>query len=288
VSFHEVRFPESISYSFSGGPSFRTDVTVLQSGYEQRQSDWEDARRSYTAELVGYTEAQMGIVTAFFLARKGRAYGFRFKDWGDYQGSGERIGTGDGSTTTFQLVKNYKNQSYAAGSATNFTLSISAVDQANKQFTISGDHSDLFASGHWIEVTGSTGNDGWYKVSAVTTSGGNTVMAVDESIPDATADGSVIPYVTRTITKPVHGGVPPGTSDTVVIYLDGVQQGSGWSVDATTGIVTFSSAPAAGKRITADFEFDVPVRFDTDLQNISQAGPGLRSWGSISLIEVRI
>jgi uncharacterized protein (TIGR02217 family) len=60
----------------------------------------------------------------------------------------------------------------------------------------------------------------------------------------------------RTITKPVAG--------TVKVYLDGIEQLSGWSADTTTGLVTFGMAPALGVEVTADFEFDVPVRFDAD------------------------
>ncbi len=57
----------------------------------------------------------------------------------------------------------------------------------------------------------------------------------------------------RTITKPVAG--------TVQVYLDGVEQPSGWSVDTTTGLVTFGVPPTLGVEVTAGFEFDVPVRF---------------------------
>lgn len=60
----------------------------------------------------------------------------------------------------------------------------------------------------------------------------------------------------RTITKP--------KPTTVQIYVDGVLQPSGWTVNTTTGLVSFSVAPAAGKIISANFEFDVPVRFDND------------------------
>ena len=56
----------------------------------------------------------------------------------------------------------------------------------------------------------------------------------------------------RTIKKPVTG--------TVQLYEDGAPLAS--SVDTTTGIVTFTSS--AGKVITADFEFDVPVMFEDD------------------------
>ncbi len=60
--------------------------------------------------------------------------------------------------------------------------------------------------------------------------------------------------IVRQIKKPVAG--------TVVIAFSGVQQTSGWTVDTTTGIVTFTTAPTAGTLIRAGFEFDVPVRFD--------------------------
>ena len=63
--------------------------------------------------------------------------------------------------------------------------------------------------------------------------------------------GSVIEV--HTITKPVAG--------TVRLYKDGVEHLSGWSVDVTTGVVTFTTAPAAGVAITADFELDVPVKW---------------------------
>jgi uncharacterized protein (TIGR02217 family) len=89
--------------------------------------------------------------------------------------------------------------------------------------------------------------------------------------------GSVIEV--RTITKPVAG--------TVKVYLDGVEQLSGWSVDTTTGLVTFSTAPAAGVEITADFEFDVPARFDTDHMAVTIESYRLHAWQQIPIVELR-
>ena len=37
-----------------------------------------------------------------------------------------------------------------------------------------------------------------------------------------------------------------------------------FSLNASTGVFTFNTAPANGANLTAGFEFDVPVRFDTD------------------------
>ena len=62
---------------------------------------------------------------------------------------------------------------------------------------------------------------------------------------------------------------------------------SGWSVDATTGIVTFDTAPGAGVLVTAGFEFDVPVRFDTDRLDVTWDLDRLGSIASIPLVEVR-
>jgi uncharacterized protein (TIGR02217 family) len=62
---------------------------------------------------------------------------------------------------------------------------------------------------------------------------------------------------------------------------------SGWSVDTATGSVSFTTAPAAGAAITAGFEFDVPVRFDTDMLDVTLDLERLGSITSIPLLEIR-
>jgi uncharacterized protein (TIGR02217 family) len=61
-------------------------------------------------------------------------------------------------------------------------------------------------------------------------------------------------------------------------------------LDPTTGVLTFdhSHIPAAGAVITAGFEFDVPVRFDTDKLEISLQGIRHGAIPSIPIVEVRI
>ena len=83
----------------------------------------------------------------------------------------------------------------------------------------------------------------------------------------------------RTILKPVAG--------TVTVSLNGVPQGAGWSVNTTTGIITFTVAPTTGAVIRAGFEFDVPVRFDTDELPVTLDIERTGSIPSIPLIEVR-
>ncbi len=83
----------------------------------------------------------------------------------------------------------------------------------------------------------------------------------------------------RTITKPVAGSV--------TIALNGTPQASGWSVDTTTGVITFTTPPGAGVAITAGFEFDVPVRFDSDALDVTLDVERLGSITSIPLLEIR-
>ncbi len=200
MAFVEVRFPADIAYGSAGGPEYNTDVVINQGGYEQRNINWSQARARYNVAHGVKTQEQLDALIAFFRARKGRADGFRFKDWTDYRATGQNIGTGNGSNTQFQLIK-----SYASGSVSE----------------------------------------------------------------------------TRTISKPVAG--------TVAIYLGGIlQAASSYSVNYSSGVVTFTTAPAAGALVSADFEFDVPVRFDTDRLSAAIDNYGSHSWNDIPIVEVRV
>ena len=116
MSFHEVRFPTAISRGAQGGPERRTDVVVLGSGHEERNARWADSRRSYNAGYGVKSLDDLHAVIAFFEERRGRLYGFRWRDHLDWKScppqqaitAGDQvIGIGTGSQTVFQLVKKY-------------------------------------------------------------------------------------------------------------------------------------------------------------------------------------
>ena len=210
ADFHEVRISEKISYGATGGPRRKTEVVELYSGFEERNTPWSQSRRSYNIAYGIRDTDDVYDVMAFFEAREGALYGFRYKDWSDWKSTkplndniiaptDQVIGSGNGSATQFQLIKTYQ-------------------DTANT--------------------------------------------------------------ITRNIQKPVAG--------TVRIAFDAVEQMSGWSVDTTTGIVTFGSAPGVGVVITAGYEFDVPVRFNADELSINLANFEKGEIPDISLIEVRV
>lgn len=78
---------------------------------------------------------------------------------------------------------------------------------------------------------------------------------------------------TRNITKIIHGetiGDPYNVTYNVLVALNDVPQGSGWSVNVQTGIVTFSVAPANGVTVKAGFAFDTPTFFETELDRAIQ------------------
>ncbi len=116
MSFHEVRFPTAISRGAQGGPERRTDVVVLGSGHEERNARWADSRRSYNAGYGVKSLDDLHAVIAFFEERRGRLYGFRWRDHLDFKSgppqqavssNDQVIGTGTGAQDAFQLVKTY-------------------------------------------------------------------------------------------------------------------------------------------------------------------------------------
>ncbi|MDO5613865.1 MAG: DUF2460 domain-containing protein [Paracoccus sp. (in: a-proteobacteria)] len=86
----------------------------------------------------------------------------------------------------------------------------------------------------------------------------------------------------RPILKPV--------ADTVRVGISGVElfEGISYTVDHEAGVVSLASPPESGAVITAGFEFDVPVRFDTDRIAISVASFKAGELPQVPVIEVRV
>lgn len=107
--FVDIRLPDDVERGATGGPGFNTTIVTLDSGFERRNSNWAQARASYD---IGYGieyKEDMEDVIKFFYARRGKAVGFRFKDWADYEMPDQTIAIGVNADTrlTFQLFKRY-------------------------------------------------------------------------------------------------------------------------------------------------------------------------------------
>ena len=211
AAFHEVLFPLDIALRSTGGPERKTEIVAVGSGREERNARWAHSRRRYDAGYGVKTFADLSAAVAFFEERRGRLYGFRWRDkldnssgvaGGNVTPLDQTIGTGDGAATAFQLTKTY-GLSFA-------------------------------------------------------------------------------PYA-RAIVKPVSGSVR--------VAVAGVEVASGvaFTCDLTTGIVTFlfGHVPGAGAAITAGFQFDVPVRFDTDYLEVDLSAFAAGAIPKIPLVEIK-
>ncbi|NVO15456.1 MAG: DUF2460 domain-containing protein [Rhodoplanes sp.] len=114
AAFHEVLFPLDIALKSAGGPERRTEIVALGSGREERNARWTHARRRFDAGYGVKSVAALSAVVAFFEERRGRLYGFRWRDRLDHSSAAgapgpldQTLGTGDGTTAAFDLVKVY-------------------------------------------------------------------------------------------------------------------------------------------------------------------------------------
>lgn len=116
MAFHEVRLPVRLAFGSTGGVERRTEIVTLGSGFERRSTPWAQGRRRYLIGANLRSLDDMAALTAFFEARQGRLYGFRFRDFADFKSCApseavspldQSLGVGDGVRTTFELGKRY-------------------------------------------------------------------------------------------------------------------------------------------------------------------------------------
>lgn len=107
IGFHEVRFPEDVSWGSRGGPVYKTQVFTSHRGYEKRNVDWSQPMMQFNAAYGIKTDAHIMNVLNFFNARQGRLFGFRYKNWCNYRIKEDVIATGDGYSKRLPLWKFY-------------------------------------------------------------------------------------------------------------------------------------------------------------------------------------
>lgn len=100
-------FPECISFGAIGGPGYQTDIVVVNSGFESRNVNWAQSRCRWDVGHRGRAPADTMTLISFFKEMKGRAHGFRFKDWSDYTATISNTTMTLISGTTYQLARAY-------------------------------------------------------------------------------------------------------------------------------------------------------------------------------------
>lgn len=206
--FHDVRFPLAVSFGATGGPERRTEIVTLGSGREERNQRWAMSRRRYDAGSGVRNRDDLNTVVAFFEERRGRLYGFRYRDPLDHKScapsdtpaaTDQLLGVGDGVETDFALIKRY---------------------------------GDAF-----------------------------------------------LPY-DRPIALPVAGSL--------AVTVNGIARVEGADFSVLDGAITFfpHAVPQTGDAVEAGFQFDVPVRFDTDRLEISLSSFRAGAIPSIPIVEI--
>lgn len=116
AAFHEVLFPLDVALGARGGPERRTEIVTTGSGREERNARWAHARRRWNAGYGVKSLTALAAVVGFFEERRGRLYGFRWRDRLDHASNGlgvapaatdQLMGVGAGALASFQLLKTY-------------------------------------------------------------------------------------------------------------------------------------------------------------------------------------
>lgn len=290
MPFLEIQFPSVISMGAMGGPGYRTDVVGLESGHEQRNQIWSVARGRWDVAHGLKSQADFDSLLAFFRVAKGKANGFRFKDWLDYSVTvtngylGSGVGTG---LPTYQLNKLYTN---AAGSETR---------------TIKKPVASAFAPKRGGVAIAAGAGAGQYSLDSTT--------GIMTMVADASSNASSI---TPGATTQVVLAANPGTLTAgQLLYLTGFAgahaadvNGLAHTINSVTGsgpytftlatntngrTITLGSGagrkyPQASESMLWAGEFDVPARFDTDEMRATFQMIDQLDWPEIPVIEVRV
>lgn len=107
-----------------------------------------------------------------------------------------------------------------------------------------------------------------------------TADGVDTTFPIIKTYAGAQPYIRR-IFKPIASTVVVKVNDVIVPV------GINYTLDATTGIITFLGGfiPTVGQTIKVTCEFDVPCRFDVDEFNATHDGYLTETWSGITIVE---
>ena len=173
MAFLNARLLECVAYGFEGRLTYATTIHPLRSGNESRNATRSNGRWMFSALAQNIQPENYADLLDAFNAMRGSNDSCRFKNWLDYEVTGQSLGNAPSGSTPVQLVKS-------------------------------------------------------------STFGGVTR--------------------TKNITKPVAG--------TVTVYQSGVAKAGTFST--TTGLFTPTTNWTAGQPLTADFQWDVPVRFMSD------------------------
>lgn len=113
MAFINTQFPDRLAQGAVARAETSNEVVETDGGYEQINERWAYPRHLYEIELPATRTDDtdyLAVRSLYYQART--AHTFLFRDFGDDTLTLEQIGTGDGTTTAFQIQKYYSSASY--------------------------------------------------------------------------------------------------------------------------------------------------------------------------------
>lgn len=208
MTIHTLRLPDHIERGAEGGPAFLTGIVGMRSGSEQRGGEWAQAKARWDVGYGIMDPDDYAEIREFFYARRGRLYGFLFRDWTDFETTAEPIGIGT-----------------APGGI------------PNRDFQLTRTYTD--AGGTYVRI--------------------------------------ITRPVASTLVVKVNGATIPAADYDLLTDPIG-----------SRGLVRFdlASEPAVGAVVTADFEWDIPMRFDIDHLRAKVEWVGAAAYPNIPIVEI--
>jgi uncharacterized protein (TIGR02217 family) len=278
------RFPDEMAYWASGGADYNTTVIQLNSGFEQRNQNWNQSRATYDITSGLQTQTSQYAISdtiAFFRSMKGRAFGFRFKDFQDYKitvlngtlDSG--IGTG---FPTYQLYKTYTTGTmYDKKSIKKPVVGTIKVYRNATLIPIG-----ILPSNISIDYTNGIVTfvpDLLYNIASITI---GINPEVTTTLPHSFIGGEII-YLSSLNTG--------NTLEKTVCVVNSILSTTTFSILATNlaSITTGQVAkyPQLTDTLTCEGEFDIAARFDMDNLKYEVTTGGLIQLSNIKIVEIR-
>ncbi len=293
MEFFEMLFPTHISFGAKAmNPQFNTSVTWYPSKAVISNINWTESYGKWQIDTGLQNASDIALFKNFVACTKGRAFGFRYFAWDDYEITTQiNFGRGDGSETEFQL-RNLVSTSVITGST-----DITFINTGSRITSSAADKFKYLLQDTYILIStvSNKGNGGLFyisnKISNVDlvlyeTAGGDLATLTDESNSSAVMNW---PVTIKTIKKPIAGDFTP-QSNPVIIYEDDVEKTltTHYTIDETTGIITFGSAPGVGDVLTWTGEFHLPCVFGVDALQQEIANPTSDRITNITIEEYNI
>jgi len=300
-----ARFPTNISKGALGGPQFSTDIVGTTSGFEKRNINWAKSKAKYEVSHAVRTEAEYAQLLAFFNMTRGRANGFRFKDWMDYKVAsteGRVIGaleTLNGSLDSLQIGYKYYQLAklYKFGSVTS-DYYLRNIRKPISTITVS-------RNGSPVAIHASTAgliNNINYATGIVTFNLSNSFTLQNSTITKGTStiinlvgdQRAILPigaklYFESNVNIPeLKDTLHTVSASTFTSFTAVTLSTNSTNYTGTTISGSLSKYQQGNEVLTWTGEYDIPCRFDIDAMEGSLDTHISSSWSNIPIVELRV